>query len=77
MPKTKTPNHLLKRVLFEGTRYNLVVPYRAVSEDPPLSEGPFYAPGRTRNPEFGFLPDARFLAGLTKEPSAMHRVQLR
>ena len=77
MPKTKTPNHLLKRVLFEGTRYNLVVPYRAVSEDPPLSEGPFYATGRDKNPEFGFMPDARFLAGKSDFPTAMWRVQLR
>jgi hypothetical protein len=45
--------------------------------DPPISEGPFYEKDGVDFAEFGFMPDANFLAGRGDTPTFMHRISMR
>ena len=72
----KVPNHKLAKIKFKGKTYKLEVPHTVVSEDPPISEGPFYILEGEEDGDFGYMPDAHFLAGLSKEPLTMCRVQI-
>jgi hypothetical protein len=62
----------------DGQTYRLVTPARRVSEFPQTTEGPFYSREGVDPQDWAFMPDARFLAGLSGQvPSFMHTIQQR
>ena len=67
--------HQPTTVVCAGVTYTLVSPFRAITEDPPVSEGPFYGRPGVDPRDWAFTPDARFLGGLCTEPSFMHCIQ--
>lgn len=72
-----TENINKPEVSLDGITYRLCEPMKIVSTYPPLSTGPFYARPGVDPADWAYQPDARFLAGQTEQPNAMHCIQQR
>lgn len=74
---TPKPTQEPRTIQHDGKTYRLHQKARQISADPPFSEGPFYSLAGVDPQDWAFLPDSRFLAGLSETPSFMHCMQQR
>ena len=76
MTDKKKNNLTKKRFVYDGSTYKLYTPYTVISEDPPISEGPFYVLATDPLCGIGYLPDASYLLGLTDVPTSLNAIEL-
>lgn len=62
-----------KMLKCSGNLYARVSKFRVIDNEAGITEGPLYK-SAPETPGVLFMPDLRFLQGITQEPSSMHRM---